>query len=199
MRKGTWQALEDLFSEDPILKAEPVKPTEITAAERKIGIPLAEDYKEFIRRYGGAIVGSFPIYGLRRSEPMGDDESSFLEVTKSFRQDHWPGTENWVVISTDFDGNPVGLDAEGNVWISDHDARAIQLLAPNFEGYLNPFTQKNAFWDLVRQDSCPYESYGFIILLGLQDNDSGVTQFIPVSKIHPEFLKRIQEEQKNDR
>jgi hypothetical protein len=43
---------------------------------------------------------------------------------------------------------------------------------------MNPFTQKNAFRDLVRRDSCPYESYGFIILLdlgitltGFHDND----------------------------
>ena len=43
---------------------------------------------------------------------------------------------------------------------------------------INVFSQKNAFRDLVRQDSCPYESYGFIILLdlgitltGFHDND----------------------------
>jgi SMI1 / KNR4 family (SUKH-1) len=142
MRKQTWQALEDMFSEDPILKAEAVKPAEVTAAERNIGITLPEDYKEFIRRYGGAIVGPFPIYGLRRSEPMGDDSSSFLEVTKSFRLDHWSGTDKWVIISIDHAGNPVGLDADGKVWISDHDARAIQLLAPNFEAYLRKWCLK---------------------------------------------------------
>jgi SMI1 / KNR4 family (SUKH-1) len=98
-------------------------------------VKLAEDYKEFIRRYGGAIVGPFPIYGLREVEPMGD-ESTLLEVTKIFRQQPWPGVENWAVISMDHAGNPVGLDAEGKVWISDHDFGAIQLLAPNFEAYL---------------------------------------------------------------
>jgi hypothetical protein len=43
---------------------------------------------------------------------------------------------------------------------------------------MNPFTQKNAFRDLVRLDSCPYEYIGFIILLdlgitftGFHDND----------------------------
>jgi SMI1/KNR4 family protein SUKH-1 len=136
MRNQTWQALEDIFSEYPILKAEPVESPEVIAAEREIGIPLAEDYKEFIRRYGGAIVGPFPVYGLRRAEPMGDDESSFLEVTERFRKDRWPGVEKWVIISTDFDGNPVGLDPEGKIWISDHDECAIQLLARSFEEYL---------------------------------------------------------------
>jgi hypothetical protein len=43
---------------------------------------------------------------------------------------------------------------------------------------INPFTQKNGFRDLLREDSCPYESYGFIVLLnlgitltGFHDND----------------------------
>lgn len=43
---------------------------------------------------------------------------------------------------------------------------------------INVFDQKNAFRDLVRQDSYPYESYGFIILFdlgitltGFHDND----------------------------
>lgn len=32
---------------------------------------------------------------------------------------------------------------------------------------INPFTQKNGFRELLRHDSCPYESYGFIVLLDL--------------------------------
>ena len=53
---------------------------------------------------------------------------------------------------------------------------------------MNPFTQKNAFRNLVSQDSCPYESFGFIILLdlgitltGFHDNDPNqlaITAFV---------------------
>ena len=32
---------------------------------------------------------------------------------------------------------------------------------------INPFIQKNGFRELLGHDSCPYESYGFIILLDL--------------------------------
>lgn len=144
MRSQTWKALDDFFSEAPILKAEGVSPAEVTGAEREVGVRLAEDYKEFIRRYGGAIVGAFPIYGLRSVEPMGNWDS-FVKVTKIFRQQHWPGVEKWAVISMDHAGNPVGLDAEGKVWISDHDVLAIQLLAPDFEAYLRK-------WCLEMQD-----------------------------------------------
>ncbi len=135
MRNQTWQALDDLFSKSPRLRAEEVERAEVIDAEREVGVKLAEDYKEFIRRYGGAMVKARPIYGVRKSIMMGNTDT-LEEVTKEFRQQHWPGTEKWAVISTDFDGNPIGLDAEGKVWISDHDRHVIQLLAPNFERYL---------------------------------------------------------------
>ncbi|HEY1786988.1 MAG TPA: SMI1/KNR4 family protein [Verrucomicrobiae bacterium] len=142
MRKQTWQTLDEFFADSPELKSEKVALAEIAAAEREVGVTLAADYKEFIHRYGGAIVGRFPIFGLRRAEEMGQDDSSFLKVTKFYREQHWPGTEKWAVISTDYDGNPVGLDAEGKVWISDHDARAIQLLSSNLEMYLREWCLK---------------------------------------------------------
>jgi len=136
MRNETWQALDDLFSRTPILKAEEVESNEIAAAECEVGVALADDFKEFVRRYGGAIVGPFRVFGLRRAIPMGRNEASFVEITKSFRQQRWPGVEKWAIISTDHAGNPVGLDAEGKVWISDHDAHAVQTIAANFEAYL---------------------------------------------------------------
>jgi hypothetical protein len=136
MRDETWQALEDLFSRTPILKAGAVDLDEIVAAEQEVGIPLGADYREFVHRYGGAFVGPFPVFGLRKALPMGRNEVSFVEVTKTFRQQGWPGVEKWAVISKDHAGNPVGLDAEGKVWIYDHDARAVQLIATTFEAYL---------------------------------------------------------------
>ena len=111
MRNDTWEALDDFFAKSPVLKAEGVGADEVAAAEREAGVPLDPDYREFIRRYGGAFVGPFPVFGLRRAVPMGKNEGSFVEVTRAFRDQHWPGTENWIVISMDHSGNPVGLDA----------------------------------------------------------------------------------------
>jgi len=136
MRHATWHILEEIFSRTPILKAEEVEFREIAAAEHEVRVVLADDYKEFIHRYGGAIVGPFPIFGLRKALPMGRNEGDFIVVTKSFRQQGWPGVENWVIISIDHVGNPVGLDSQGQVWISDHDARAVQVIAASFEAFL---------------------------------------------------------------
>jgi hypothetical protein len=136
MRDETWKLLDDIFSRTPILKAEGVAFDEIAAAEREVGIVLADDYKEFVHRYGGAIIGPFRVFGLRKAVPMGRSEGSFVEVTNLFRRQRWRGVEEWVIISIDHAGNPVGLDANGKVWISDHDARALQIIAADFETYL---------------------------------------------------------------
>src|SRR5579859_2355423 len=71
MRNETWQALDDIFFRTPVLKAEEVDCDEIEAAEREVGIVLADDYEEFVCRYGGAIVGPFRVFGLRKAIPMG--------------------------------------------------------------------------------------------------------------------------------
>jgi len=136
MRDETWQVLDNIFSRTPILKSEKVEFNEIIAAERKVGIVLEDDYKEFVHRYGGAIVGPFRVFGLRKAIPMGQNEESFVEITNSFRRQHWPGVEKWAVISTDHAGNPVGLDDKGKIWISDHDTHAVQAIAATFEMFL---------------------------------------------------------------
>ena len=139
MREETWKALEDMFSAHPILRARAVAVKEILTAEAELGMRLSDDYKQFVCRYGGAIVGPFPIFGLRRAAPMARNEASFVDLTNDFKKRAWPGVERWAIISIDHAGNPVGLDNQGKIWISDHDSRAVQLLAENFEGYLREY------------------------------------------------------------
>jgi hypothetical protein len=125
-----------LFLKKPLLRAEAVDLSENAAAAAEIGIPLSRDYAEFVARYGGASVGPFRIFELRRAIPMGKNEASFVDVTNGFRRQGWPGVEKWAIISMDHPGNPVGLDKEGRIWISDPDARVAQTIANDFEEYL---------------------------------------------------------------
>jgi len=136
MKANTRQLLEELFPKTPILKAESVDAAEIAAAEAALGVSLSHDYKEFIARYGGGIVGPFPIFGLRKAAPMAKNEDSFVEVTKMFRRQGWPDVRKLAVISMDHAGNPIGIDGAGRVWISDHEARTVQVIADDFETYL---------------------------------------------------------------
>ena len=67
---------------------------------------------------------------------MGDDENSVFEITKRFRNDGWDGVDQWLIVSMDHSGNPVGLDKSGEIWISDNDHGCIDKLADNLEGYI---------------------------------------------------------------
>jgi len=82
------------------------------------------------------MVGPYPIFGLRPVEVMGDDHWSVIDVTKRYRKGGVPGSEAWVVVSEDHAGNPVGMDANGAIWIYDHDFGGLTGLAPSFEEYL---------------------------------------------------------------
>jgi hypothetical protein len=135
MKQATWDALDQLFRRTPVLAAGGVPVAEVRAAERRVGHELPRDFRQFVERYGGAVVGSLPVLGLRRAEVMGSDYS-FVEVTESFRRDGWIPGNGWVVISIDLAGNPIGLNPAGEVLVSDHDAGATSLLSPSFEGFV---------------------------------------------------------------
>jgi hypothetical protein len=124
------------FRRHPITVAGPPDASEIEKLEHWVGFALPPEYKEFVSKFGAGIVGPFPIYGVGRAEVMSSSEASAIDQTVFFRSQGWPGTEKWLVISTDHSGNPMGLDAHGKVWISDHDFGGIDLLAESFEVFL---------------------------------------------------------------
>lgn len=136
MREDTWDSLAKMFTAFPVMRAEGVDVGEIDAASHELGLPFPNDFRDFLSRYGGAIVGPYPVFGLRRAEPMGRNEESVVEVTRHFRKKRWPGTEAWVIFSIDLAGNPIGFDREGKVWISDHDRGLIEIISDTFEAYL---------------------------------------------------------------
>lgn len=142
MTGDTIQALEAFFQKTPIMKAGGVPRSEVDATFANFRFVLPEDYKNFVATYGGAIVGPYRIYGLRRAVPMGSNEASALDVTERFVKQRWPGTENWLVISNDHSGNPIGLAEDGQVWISDHDNGKITVVATSFEGFLREWCLK---------------------------------------------------------
>lgn len=136
MRTETLQALEEMFQKAPVMCGGTASSREVDQMESIIGFRFPADYREFVEKFGAAVVGSFSVYGARAAHAMASDESSAIEVTNRFRADGWQGTEEWLIVSMDLSGNPIGLDRDGNVWISDHDVGSIQKLAPTFEDYL---------------------------------------------------------------
>ena len=137
MKHDTWDQLERKLADAPIMRASD-RPSEeeVDAASKEIGIPFPQDYREFLLRYGGAMVGPYPVFGLRAVPVMEDDRWSVVDVTRQVRSWGLEGVSNWIVFSEDHAGNPIGMDADGKVWIYDHDFGGVSELAGSFEEYI---------------------------------------------------------------
>ena len=134
MNEETAQRLQDLFVKFPVLVATGVGEEEIDAAEKAIGVPFVPDYRWFLRRYGGAMVKSLPVFGLRSAPAMWN--STVVDETMGFRKRGWKRTDQLVVISVDGSGNPIGIGDGGRVWISDLDVGADTVIASSFENFI---------------------------------------------------------------
>ncbi|MGC4002693.1 MAG: SMI1/KNR4 family protein [Pirellulales bacterium] len=150
MNQETTIRLAEKHSGLSFLRAETLPDSaEIDDASNEIGIPFSSDYRSFLLTFGAAIVGPYPIYGLRPVEVMGDDSWSVVEMTKQFRAEGVASAHEWIIFSSDHAGNPVGMDRVGKIWIYDHDFGGVAPAAENFEEYLR-------IWCLgIKDDSKP--------------------------------------------
>jgi hypothetical protein len=136
MNAETWQTLEREFAMFPIMRASDLpSDQEITEAAAAIACSFHQDYSAFLRRFGSAMVGSLPVFGLRPAKVMGK-RWSVVELTNWFRQQGWPAIADWYIISEDGFGNPMGIAPDGRVMISDHDVGYVSIVAENFEDFL---------------------------------------------------------------
>ncbi len=132
-----WYLLDKQFSKYPQDVVGSASPKEITQGEKDLGVKFNDEYKKFLSKYGGACIGSKLIYGLRKHKDMSDDHSNVIKLTNFYRNQNWPNTDKWYIVSDDFDGNPIGIDPEGKVWLSDHDSGfELVKLADSFEEFL---------------------------------------------------------------
>jgi hypothetical protein len=136
MDHHTWVLLEQGFNRWPESEASPVEPGEFDDVMGPYA-PVEPDYRAFVLRYGGGIVGSSPIYGLRKAGWTGtiSGNSTAPTVTEWFREKKWSGVEGWLIFSVDQGGNPIGLAADGAVWLSDQlDFKQVVQLAGGVRG-----------------------------------------------------------------
>ncbi|MBM3846572.1 MAG: SMI1/KNR4 family protein, partial [Verrucomicrobia bacterium] len=131
MRSDTIATLESEFAEFPRCRAEEVPQEEIDSAARLLGLVFPDDYQEFLRLYGGAVVGPYEIFGLRKAKAMGN-LFSVVEATNKFRKWEIPETTNWLIVSVDLGGSWVGITPEGAVRKWDHDYGEFVNLADSF-------------------------------------------------------------------
>ena len=135
MRQETIDKLQAKFAKHPVLRGQPAADAAIAAAQRRLNCRFDPDYIEFLRHFGSGVVGPNSVFGIGIAAAMGEDEE-VVRQTEQFRAQHWPGTDDWYIVSVDGRGNPVGVAPDGKVRLSDHDVADIAELADSFESFL---------------------------------------------------------------
>ena len=137
MTGDTWRRLEASFAEFPFLTGESGTEDEVDALAEKLGRPLPPDYREFLLRYGGSVVGPYPIYGVRQAQAgMGRAPQSVVDLNERWRRPGWPHANEWLIVSEDGYGNPIGIANDGRVLSWDHDRNQTYEVAQGFEGFI---------------------------------------------------------------
>lgn len=133
MKENTIVKVDEFFRTNTFATGRPSTVKEISEAETELNLKFDEDYKFFLINYGGSMLGATEIYGFHNSEMM--DEVTVVDMTLSYREDE-DGETNWLIIGTDYSGNPIGINSEGNVVCYDHDFDELNILATSFEEYV---------------------------------------------------------------
>jgi cell wall assembly regulator SMI1 len=139
MQKDTWDHIEAHFARyEELCRAQgpAVSDDEVDAAAAALGVHLPTDYREFLLRAGGGVIGPYDIYGLRPVAAMGN-EWNVVEQNQYWRDQEWPSVQGCLIISMDSRGNPIGIAPDGSVHVSDHDAGCEAVwVADTFEAFI---------------------------------------------------------------
>jgi hypothetical protein len=119
--------LEDDFSENKSTDLE------IQEAEKELNVSFDNDYKEFLKLFGGCYVG-YCIYSFRNSSDI--ENTNVIELTKSFRTEGYPDYEGKYAISFDGSGNPILMNEQGEVILFDNDIGEYVKLNDSFSEFI---------------------------------------------------------------
>lgn len=140
MENNVWEALKIYFEDDrEDYVGGGVSLGDINKAEIELNVKFDDSYKQFLLKYGGAMVSGDLLYGLSYQDDMSMDCWSVIQNTNFYKvTQKWPDIDDWYIISDDGRGNPIGCKPDGSVWLSDHDVGFEQVkLADDFEEFLH--------------------------------------------------------------
>lgn len=90
---------------------------EISEAEKELNIILNDEYKFFLKTFGGCYLG-LDIFAINNSDDM--EQVTFIDLTKSYRKQGYLDIDDKYVISFDGSGNPIYMNSKGEVFLFDH-------------------------------------------------------------------------------
>jgi SMI1-KNR4 cell-wall len=135
-------------NEDINLRGIPANDDEILKAEEVLGLKFDDDYKTFIKTFGGAYAG-IAIYGFKNNAALSSE--TVVDLTLDFR-DSYANDERGnifrkaLVVSDDNSGNPILITEEGKVVIVYHDSDDYKTLASSFSAFIEKSLNGN-LWE----------------------------------------------------
>lgn len=113
--------LEEQLSQHPEMLAGSVPESKIRDAEMELQFVFPEEYRAYLLRFGGGLVGAQEIAGVAQAAWASGSHWSVVEVTRRRQDAGWPLAEAGVVVSDDGRGNPIICCADGRLKLPDHD------------------------------------------------------------------------------
>jgi hypothetical protein len=138
MNDALMQRLTHFLTKHETLRGKPARDEEIKAAEEKLNVTLHADYKDFIKRFGGAYAG-MNIHAFSNGSSLGKE--TLVELTLGARESY-AGDQRAVelnksyVISLTATGDSVIINPTGEVVVLYHDSDEREVLAASFEALL---------------------------------------------------------------
>lgn len=138
MKEELMKRIECFLEKHPELKGVSATTKEIAEAEKELKIKLDDDYKEFIKRFGGSYAG-IAIHAFSNGSSMGNE--TIINLTnwcrESFEGDEFsPEINESLIFSDDGSGNPIAINANGEVVIYYHDSGYKEVLSKSFESFI---------------------------------------------------------------
>lgn len=138
MKEELMKRIESFLQKHPELKGVPATSKEIAKAEAELQIELDDDYKEFIKQFGGAYAG-IAIHAFSNGSSMGNE--TIVNLTNGCRES-FKGNElsteinKSLIFSDDGSGNPIAINANGEIVIYYHDSGDKEVLSESFGSFI---------------------------------------------------------------
>jgi len=131
------QIMNSFYKSYPSACKGPSNEQDILNAENTLNLKFSPEYIAYLKKYGGGSLLDLNISGVTEIISMGSRIMPVFEKTNFYRSQGWPGIGDWYIVSDDGFGNPIGIDPEGKVWLSDHDSGFEKVkLSDSFDEFL---------------------------------------------------------------
>ncbi|MBB6275013.1 SMI1/KNR4 family protein [Porphyromonas circumdentaria] len=138
MKQELMNRLVAFFGKNPTLLGEPATDEQIADAEKKLGVVMDKDYKEFIQNFGGAYAG-IAIHAFSNGTSIGNE--TIVDLTIKARNLFFNTTlsvelNESFVIADDGAGNPIAIISNGQVVLFDYDTEKRQVVSNSFDEFI---------------------------------------------------------------